>query len=546
MIKIGFERESGIPVEVGLMHSVISGITRSGKSETTHAMIKRVENTRFLIFDVKDPRDYQGVGVDVPIYIQEKTDPLMLKRLLESQSHLSLKFEFPELIKVCKHEDTWNGVLDGINQSLREGIHPIVENKLLVLQHLLTKLVNELEKTPIVDRLELRDRVNVVDLSKVSRELQQLAVYSSLRWVLEKERDLVVVLDEAHRFVPEEGSNASKEVVIQLIREGGAKGIWCWIVDQTITGVDKQVLKQCWIWVLGKQRELNEAKRTLQQVPFKTGLNERDIMRLGVGHFIVCTDQFAKIVYVWPSWLPEDVAVKVARGEVSVEEVVNFKFQLLREDEELVWKEKYEGLLRDFEKRVEEERQKAFREAMKKVDETKKQLNVEEYQRTIAELKEENSNLKKAYEATVEQLKKASSDLEAFAKVREGLMSLLPTPATMSPVSDVPSDVVVSRDIPEVTVAFRKPKVEADENSWRGRLFCLLADGFFDESRRLTPIRERLQKDYGSMPNAALISNELVELVKMHLLKREQEGGQWVYMIHPGAKERVRTKEINA
>jgi len=69
---------------------------------------------------------------------------------------------------------------------------------------------------------------------------------------------------------------------------------------------------------------------------------------------------------------------------------------------------------------------------------------------------------------------------------------------------------------------------------------------FFDEARRLTHVCERLQRDYGTMPNAALISNELVELVKMHLLKREQEGGQWVYMIYPGAKERVKTKEIEA
>ena len=92
----------------------------------------------------------------------------------------------------------------------------------------------------------------------------------------------------------------------------------------------------------------------------------------------------------------------------------------------------------------------------------------------------------------------------------------------------------------------RKPKVEADESSWRGRLLCLLADGYFDEPRRLTPIRERLQQDYGTMPNAALISNELVELVKMHLLKREQEGGQWVYTVYPGAKERVKAKETEA
>lgn len=58
------------------------------------------------------------------------------------------------------------------------------------------------------------------------------------------------------------------------------------------------------------------------------------------------------------------------------------------------------------------------------------------------------------------------------------------------------------------------------------------------------PIRERLQQDYGVLPNAALISNELVELVKMHLLQRRQEGGQWVYSMYLGAKERINRKEV--
>lgn len=346
MIRIGFEKGSEKPVDVPLMHTVFCSITRAGKSETVKGLISRSEDTRFLIFDVKRPRDYAGMGVEIPIYVQEKTDPLMLKRLLESQSHLALKFEFPELIKVCKHEDTYQGILEGVNQGLRAKKHPIVENKLLVLQHLLNKLVKELEKTPIRDKLELKEPINVINLSQVSVELQQLAVYSSLKWVLERERNLVVVLDEAHRFVPQHGSNASKEVVTTFIKEGAAKGLWTWLIDQTITGVDKQVLKQCWIWILGKQRELNEAKRTLNQIPFKTPLTDKDIMRLAVGHFIVCTDQFAKITYVQPSWLPEDVAVKVARGQIPVEQALGFKFKVM-EDEEMVFKEKYEAAMEE-------------------------------------------------------------------------------------------------------------------------------------------------------------------------------------------------------
>lgn len=45
----------------------------------------------------------------------------------------------------------------------------------------------------------------------------------------------------------------------------------------------------------------------------------------------------------------------------------------------------------------------------------------------------------------------------------------------------------------------------------------------FRRARRLTPIRQRLQQDYGEMPNNANISNILVELVNMHILERRQE-----------------------
>jgi len=120
MIRIGFEKGTGKPVEITVHHTVFSGITRSGKSETVHAYISRAEGLRFLIFDVKRPRDYAGIGVEVPIYVEEKTDPLMLKRLLESQSHLRLKFEFPELIKVCKRRDTYQSILNEINRNLEK------------------------------------------------------------------------------------------------------------------------------------------------------------------------------------------------------------------------------------------------------------------------------------------------------------------------------------------------------------------------------------------------------------------------------------------
>ena len=169
-IVLGFERESIEPVTIGITHTVFAAITRAGKSETVRAAVARSEDVRFLILDVKRPRDYADLGVQVPIYIEEKTEPLMLKRLLESQSHLALKFEFPELLKVCKKATTYPEILDEVNKGLEAKKHPIVKDKLLVLQHLLTRLVNELEQTPISDKLELKNRINIMDLSDVAKK----------------------------------------------------------------------------------------------------------------------------------------------------------------------------------------------------------------------------------------------------------------------------------------------------------------------------------------------------------------------------------------
>ncbi len=109
--------------------------------------------------------------------------------------------------------------------------------------------------------------------------------------------------------------------------------------------------------------------------------------------------------------------------------------------------------------------------------------------------------------------------------------------------SEKPTTAVVNQEIPTVTVKVSKPILEVDEKSWRGRLLMLVVKQYFTESRKLTPIRERLQQDYGTLPNAALISNELVELVKLHFLDRKQDSGQWVYYEYAKASERI--KEVS-
>lgn len=404
MIHIGYSK--GLSVDISLLHTIVAAQTRYGKSTTIRTMMQHIpDNYKALCLDVKDPRDFEGAGTEIPIYIENKTDPLMLKQLLEQESHLWLRREFPELIDLCKEGDTFEKVYERVNKRMGEKVHPVVKDRLKVLQLLLRKLVENMATIELSDTLELPAKNNVMNLSKAPGEIKQLAVYSVVKRVLEQHENIILVIDELPDFAPQQYRTPSKSMIGQAIRKGGAKGIWLWLSGQTMTGVDKQVLKQAMIWILGHQREINEAKRTLDQIPFKTGLKVEDIMTLPVGHFVVCTDEGGYITYVQPEGVDSETARKVSLGEVSVNEVVEM-LKKEKEDDDLVYKEQYEEekrkreecekeFVRQVDVLTERARQEGFAEAMKNMDEIKKQWNVEEYQQTIMQLKDEKATLEK-------------------------------------------------------------------------------------------------------------------------------------------------------
>jgi len=330
MIHIGFEKGTGKRVSISLQHTIITSITRWGKSTTLAHMTESLPpDYKIFCFDVKRPRDFEGIGQEIPVYIENRTDPRGLLELLETSERYRLRFEFSELIKVCKQLATedergtydFSDILEGINRALQEKIHPIRESKLLVLQHFLSRLISDLSKIKFSDELRLPYRVNVMNLSEAPMAVKQLAVYSTIKRILEKFNNVVIMLDELPDFAPQRYGTLSKRMIIEAIRKGGASGIWLWLAGQTITGVDKEVLKQCNLWLLGRQRELREAERTLKQIPFETGFTRSDIMKLPVGHFIVVSEEEATFTYVQPPWLDKETARKVALGEISVDEV---------------------------------------------------------------------------------------------------------------------------------------------------------------------------------------------------------------------------------
>jgi len=494
-IHIGFSK--GEPVEVPLQHTIVVAITRYGKSTTLKHMKESLpKDFKVLFLDVKRPRDFEGMGVEIPTYLEDRTDPVGLKNLLEASGKMGLKFEFSELIKVCKQcaaEDKegrygFRDVLDGITSNLKEKMHPIRESKLLVLQHLLGRLVRDLDKTEMVDELELPSRFNVMDLSKAPRMVKQLAVYSTLKWILERCRNTVIVLDELPDFAPQRHGTPAREVIGEAVRKGGASGIWLWLSGQTITGVDKNVLKECNYWILGRQREWNEAKRTLDQIPFKTDLKVDNIMTLPVGHFIVVSEEGAYLTYVQPPGVDVEPARKVSLGELSVKDVE--KLMVMEEEDEMVWKERCEE-----ERQKREELEKEFARQVERLSDLKAQekikdleKRIEEMQKTIMQLKDEKTDVEKQHGKAVELISDLKERLAAFEHFEEALVGLLqPTLVKLlkivkqapgfEPGSPVPSEVAVVTEQPALTIKTERPSVELTDKTTEGKIAIVYAEG---------------------------------------------------------------------
>jgi len=141
-----------------------------------------------------------------------------------------------------------------------------------------------------------------MDISGYSPELQTLIVNSVMEEIYASRRGVILLLPEAHKFVPQRYGSPAKRSLERLIREGGAIDNWVWMDSQDIAGVDKSVLKQCDNWLLGRQRELNEAEHAMRQVPLPAGRRPRveAIMQLGLGQFYACYADNAHLVYVVP------------------------------------------------------------------------------------------------------------------------------------------------------------------------------------------------------------------------------------------------------
>jgi hypothetical protein len=143
-------------------------------------------------------------------------------------------------------------------------------------------------------------------------------IRSVLEHVYERESGIVTVIPEAWEFLPEQRGSPVRLAFETLVRKGAALQNFVWLDSQDLAGVWKLAVRACSVILVGVQREANEIKRTLANIPASVAKpTATDLATLGLGEFVACWSKHAIKTYVQPAWMAADAARQVARGTID-------------------------------------------------------------------------------------------------------------------------------------------------------------------------------------------------------------------------------------
>lgn len=497
-VALGFEVGPGTPVNIPVRHMVVCGQTQeAGKTTALEALITRSGLRAVTFVTKRGEGSFTNARRVAPYFRDNAGDWQYVAAILEASRGEKLKMERSFIIRASKGATSLAGVHTNVKRLMADPkVRGLAADMYLCLDAYLDVVVPTIAKTDWAEALILEPGVNAVDLTDVPAEMQHLVIQSSIDWVLQHEAETVVVIPEAWKFVPEGRKTPVKQSAVALIRQGAALRNYVWLDSQDIGGISKEILRSCPVWLLGVQREANEIKRTLENVPDGLPKLKRvDISTLELGQFYACHGRHAIKTYVQPAWMDPTIAACVARGEWSAAEAARTSQQLQNAG----------TVRRLFENAVKPPREQEVNvneaNALRKENDELRARNRELHERLVA--LEANARGRTAGSAARQNDARDANDVDAPRRdgVRPAATAAPSVPArTFSPqesfdnealyqaikarlIEELPSDprvmqIVVSR--PELQVKVTRQTIEADGDSVTGLIGRLIANGYFD------------------------------------------------------------------
>jgi hypothetical protein len=526
-VKLGYEissdHDQAHEVCIPIRHMVVAGQTQeAGKTTTLEALIERSGKTAIAFVTKRGEGSFAG-GRRVQPYFRERADWQFVASILEATMRERMKFERSWIINASKGARSLADVHANVKKALKTA-RGISEGVYTTLDAYLDIVVPRIARVDWAPALELRPGINVVDVSDRATfppELQGLVMRSVLEAVYESFEDVITIIPEAWEFIPQGRGSPVKLAAVELIRKGAGLRNFVWLDSQDIGGVDKEILRSCPVWLLGVQREANEIKRVLGNIP--DGISKPKpgaIATLERGQFFACYGRHAIKTYVQPAWIHDVDAQCIARGlydasvisrlarrpplTVSIHASPDAPPATERALEELASAAARQLPYRDLIDFPSDEDDLMSSEAIKKL------ANIEQL---LERLIGSNTKLEKISS----EINTAAGPIDEEQLFERFRARLLKDPAVLR--------ILATQPVLEISTTVER--IEIDGKTLRGRLALMIQDGHFDVPRKANAAFEDLKRRGFSTakPN---VYKECDRLAELGFLTNESEGYQVV------------------
>lgn len=154
-----------------------------------------------------------------------------------------------------------------------------------------------------VDEIVVRDRVSVIGMKGLPPDIQELIVQRLLYALFESRKKekippLLVVIEEAHNFAPQQGKAFSSKIMRTVASEGRKFGLGLLVVSQRPARVDKNILSQCGTQLILKVTNPNDLKAIGNSVEGLTSSSLDEIQRLPIGVSLVTSPDLPVPMFV--------------------------------------------------------------------------------------------------------------------------------------------------------------------------------------------------------------------------------------------------------
>ena len=158
------------------------------------------------------------------------------------------------------------------------------------------------EGTKISDIVK-KGKASIIDLKGVPPKVQEMLVsrLSYSLFELRKRNEippLILILEEAHNYIPQQGKSLSSDILRTIASEGRKFGLGLGIISQRPAKVDKNVLSQCNTQIILKITNPNDLKTIGESVEGLTKHSLDDIQRLPIGVALVTNPDLSFPLFV--------------------------------------------------------------------------------------------------------------------------------------------------------------------------------------------------------------------------------------------------------